>query len=148
MKIAHKVVAWMVQVTKVLMINQFITNSNNTNHSYQQLVMNKHNSKPQLRLKQLMLHALTQTALASSQQFNKKLKKELLLQKHQYLISQMVDGSVLNAKTTTLKEEIIAIDAKKKDQKRMLKVSQSIWAKLSLLRNKRKLLKLKKMEML
>lgn len=95
-----------------------------------------------------MLHALTQIALASSQQFNKKLKKELLLQKHQYLISQMVDGSVLNAKTTTLKEEIIAIDAKKKDQKRILKENQSIWAKQSLLRNKRKLLKLKKMEML
>lgn len=73
-----------------------------------------------------MLHALTQIALASSQQFNKKLKKELLLQKHQYLISQMVDGSVLNAKTTTLKEEIIAIDAKKKDQKRILKENQSI----------------------
>ena len=108
------------------MINRFTINSNNTNHSSQQLVMNKHNFKPQLRLKQLMLHALTQTALASSQQFNKKLKKELLLQKHQYLISQMVDGSVLNAKTTTLKEEIIAIDAKKKDQKKMLKVNQNI----------------------
>ena len=73
-----------------------------------------------------MLHALTQIALSSNHHFSKMVKKELLLQKHQYLIFQMEDGSVLNAKTTTLKEGIIAIDAKKKDHKTILKESQNI----------------------
>jgi len=40
-------------------------------------------------------------------------------------ISQNVDGSVLSAKTITSKEEKIAIDARKRDLKKIMRESQS-----------------------
>lgn len=65
-----------------------------------------------------------------------------------YSTFQKVDGSALNAKITILKEEKIAIDARKREVMKIMKVSQSTWAKPSLQKSKRKLLKLRKRPLL
>ena len=60
------------------------------------------------------------------------------------LTSQKVDGSALNAKITISKAEKIAIDARKRKMMKIMKVNQSIWAKQSLQKSKKKLSKLRK----
>jgi len=60
------------------------------------------------------------------------------------LTSQKVDGSALNAKITISRAEKTAIDARKRKMMKIMKVNQSIWAKQSLQKSKKKLSKLRK----
>lgn len=151
MKIALKAVAWMDQAMKVLLktlLQPLLLN--NINHLFHQASMVLQcNFSLLLKLKLLMLHALIQAVQSSSQPFNKIqiLKTAHLLQRQISLISQKEDGSVLNAKTITLKEETIATDARKIELKKIVKESQSTWVKLSLPKNKRKLLRQKKRDL-
>lgn len=108
-------------------------------------------SNKQSKLKLLMLHVSTQRVLSSCQLNHLPQKFILTIIPNRTLpnlISPKVDGSVLSAKTTTLKEEKIAIDARKKSLMRTSKESQSTWAKPNSPRSKRKLLRLKRKQLL
>ena len=75
-----------------------------------------------------MLHVSTQKVLSSHHQSQLKLLKQTHLMKNKllsYSTFQKVDGSALNAKITILKEEKIAIDARKREVMKIMKVSQS-----------------------
>lgn len=98
-----------------------------------------------------MLHALTQKVLVSCQKLLQlqllqlmPLLMTILSKTHYFSTSQKEDGSAQSAKTTILKVETIATDAKKKNQMKITKESQNTWVKLNSPRSKRKLLKLKK----
>lgn len=75
-----------------------------------------------------MLHVSTQKVLSSHHLSQLKLLKQTHLMKNKllsYSTFQRVDGSALNAKITILKEEKIAIDARKREVMKIMKVSQS-----------------------
>ena len=101
--------------------------------------------------KLLMLHALTQRVLASCQmplqlQLFRLMPLLMIIPNKTHFSStfQKEVGSVQSVKTTTLKVETFATDAKRKGQWTTLMESQSIWVKLNSPRSKRKLLKLRK----
>jgi hypothetical protein len=80
------------------------------------------------KLQLLMLHALTLRVLSSCQLNLLPPLQKLLTTLNRTLsssTSQKVDGSALSVKTITLKEEIIATDAKKISLKKTTKESQN-----------------------
>jgi len=118
------------EVSIALLVTKVQLRTINQSLAKLQLVVIKINMVLQLRLKPLMLHALTQRVLSSCQ-------VKLLLPLLQKLVvtslnktlssstSQKEDGSALSAKTTTSKEEKTATDARKISLMKTTKESQN-----------------------
>lgn len=134
---------------KVLMKPMFHNNKNLLSHPSNILPIMECSISSQLKLRLLMHHVLIQPVQSSSQLSNMKLSLMIALNLQklvQFSIFLKEDGSAQNVKIIISKEETIATDAKKIEQKKISRENQSIWAKPSLLKSKRKLLRLKKME--